>query len=75
MHILDLIMYFVTVVLLWFITDKITIGDLEKEIRVKGCQIVIFIHTIVYILIFVFVDYNWIDIFHNIGNFKLNIQL
>ena len=75
MHILDLIMYFVTVVLLWIITDGINKGDLEKELRLKVIHVVIFIHTIVYILIFVFVDYNWIDIFHNIGNFKLNIQL
>jgi|LakMenEpi03Aug12_release.lakeMendotaPanAssembly.Ray.scaffolds.fasta_scaffold184329_3 hypothetical protein len=75
MHILDLIMYFVTVGLLWFITDKITIGDLEKEIRVKVCQIVIFVYTIVYILMFVFVDYNWIDIFHSIKNFTLDIKL
>ena len=69
MHILDLIMYFVTAGLLWIITDRINKGDLEKELRLKVIHVVIFIYTMVYIILFVIGSYNWIDIFHSIKNF------
>jgi hypothetical protein len=75
MHILDLIMYFVTAGLLWIITDRKTKGDLEKELRLKVIHVVIFIYTIVYIVLFVIGSYNWIDIFHSIKNFTLDIKL
>ena len=72
MHILDLIMYFVTAGLLWFIADRITKGDLEKELRVKVNSVAIFIYTIVYTILFAFCGYNWIDIF---SNYTFSIQL
>ena len=75
MYILDLIMYFVTAGLLWIITDRINKGDLEKELRLKVIHVVIFIYTIVYIILFVIGSYNWIDIFHSIKNFTLDIKL
>ena len=75
MHILDLIMYFVTIGLLWFIMDKMTKDDLEIEIQIKVINLVIVVYTIVYIIMFVFVDYNWIDIFHSISNYTFSIQL
>ena len=75
MHILDLIMYFVTVGLLWIITDRINKGDLEKELRLKVIHVVIFIYTMVYIILFVIGSYNWIDIFHSFKNFTLDIKL
>ena len=75
MHILDLIMYFVTAGLLWIITDRINKGDLEKEIRLKVIHVVIFIYTIVYIILFVIGSYNWIDIFHSFKNFTLDVKL
>jgi hypothetical protein len=75
MHILDLIMYFVTAGLLWIITDRINKGDLEKELRLKVIYVVIFIYTMVYIILFVIGSYNWIDIFHSISNFTIDIKL
>ena len=75
MHILDLIMYFLTAGLLWFIADRITKGDLEKELRVKVNSVAIFIYTIFYIIMFVLVDCNWIDIIHSISNYTFSIQL
>ena len=75
MHILDLIMYFVTAGLLWFKTDRISKGDLEKELRVKVNSVVIFFYTIFYIIMFVLIDCNWIDIFHSISNYTFSIQL
>jgi uncharacterized RDD family membrane protein YckC len=75
MHILDLIMYFVTAGLLWFIIDIIGGGDYTKELgSVIGATIMV-IYTIVYIVLFVIGSYNWIDIFHSIKNFTLDIKL
>jgi hypothetical protein len=75
MHILDLIMYFVTAGLLWFITNRINKGDLEKELRLKVIHVAIFIYTIVYIILFVIGSYNWIDTFHSFKNITFSIQL
>jgi uncharacterized RDD family membrane protein YckC len=75
MHILDLIMYFVTAGLLWFIMDIIGGGDYTKELGgVIGATIMV-IYTIVYIVLFVIGSYNWIDIFHSFKNFTLDIKL
>ena len=75
MHILDLIMYFVTAGLLWFLMDIIGGGDYTKELgSVIGATIMV-IYTIVYIVLFVIGSYNWIDIFHSFKNFTLDIKL
>jgi hypothetical protein len=75
MHILDLIMYFVTAGLLWFIMDIIGGGDYTKELgSVIGATIMV-IYTMVYIVLFVIGSYNWIDIFHSFKNFTLDIKL
>ena len=75
MHILDLIMYFVTAGLLWFIMDIIGGGDFTQELGgVIGATIMV-IYTIVYIVLFVIGSYNWIDIFHSFKNFTLDIKL
>lgn len=90
MHILDLIMYFVTAGLLWFLIDIMSGGDFTQELgalknnvtRLKEDHIrglvgvlAMIVYTIVYIIMFVFVDYNWIDIFHSISNYTFSIQL
>lgn len=75
MHILDLIMYFVTAVLLWFLMDKIGGGDYTQELGgVIGATIMV-IYTIVYIVLFVIGSYNWIDIFHEMFIITFNITL
>lgn len=75
MHILDLIMYFVTAGLLWFVMDKISGGEFTNELGGLVGSGVMVIYTIVYIIMFVFADYNWIDIFHSISNYTFSIQL
>ena len=75
MHILDLIMYFVTARLAWFIIDKMSNGEYTSEFGAVFGYGVMVIYTIIYIIMFVFVDYNWIDIFHSISNYTFSIQL
>ena len=75
MHILDLIMYFVTAGLLWFIMDKISGGDLTEEIGVVIGWMIMLVYTIIYIILFAFCSYNWIDIYHSIINCTLSIKL
>ena len=72
MHILDFIMYFVCLGIIWFILDVISGGDLTNEMGgfFVGLPITM-VYTIVYLILFVVEDYNWIDIFHSISfNFK-----
>ena len=77
MHFLDLIMYFVTVVLLWFLIDKVTDGvgthDISipgHEIRTPGGIFIIIFYTLVYILIFAIApDWNWVDF-----DFRFSVQ-
>jgi hypothetical protein len=68
-------MYFVTAGLLWFIMDKMSNGELTHELGGVFGYGVMAIYTIVYIIMFVLVDYNWIDIFHSISNYTFSIQL
>ena len=70
MHILDLIMYIVTIIILFYITDIFC-----ELIGISDGLIILIIYTIIYILVFVVGDYNWIDIFHSIKNFTLDIKL
>ncbi len=75
MHVLDLIMYFVTVILLWLTMHLLSGGEMTEELG--GALIgfpVIVIYTIIYIAIFVWPgNYNWVDIFHN--GIKTNFNL
>jgi len=72
MHLLDLLMYFALVLLIWFILDKLSGGELTNELGgLVGLTIVI-VFTIIYIVLFCFwPDWNWIDIFHG----KINIGI
>lgn len=67
MHILDLLMYFATCGIIWFLLEKLSNGELthEYEFGMVG-MFIIFVWTIIYVILFWFCDYNWIDIFHNI---------
>jgi hypothetical protein len=70
MHILDLIMYIITIVILLYITDIFC-----ELTGIPDGSIALIIYTIVYILVFIVGDNNWIDIFHSIGNVTFSIQL
>lgn len=65
MHILDLIMYFPCIILLWLILSVISNREYTEELGGALVGIpVLFVFTIIYILTFVWPgDYNWSDIF------------
>lgn len=73
MHILDLIMYFVSCFLLWGILHLISGGEFTQEIgaALVGMPIIV-LYTIIHIILFVWIDYNWIDIFHSIRDGIIN---
>ena len=64
LHILDLIMYFAFSGLLWKGLEVVSNGELTEELGgVVGLMIMI-VFTIIYVTVFVFCDYDWIDIFN-----------
>jgi hypothetical protein len=66
MHILDLIMYFVLTSIIWYILEKVSNGEFTEEMggAFIGLPIMV-LYTIIYIILFAWIDYNWIDIYHN----------
>lgn len=90
MHILDLIIYLISIPILWKIIDVMTNGEYVEELGaiagyphfellrfLKGYlnrlkQPVLIVYTIIYVILFVWVDYNWIDIFHSIRDGFIN---
>jgi hypothetical protein len=71
MHILDFVMYFVTMGIIWFVLDKLFGGEFTNELGGLVGLLVLFIATIIYIALFVFGGVDWIDIFH--GKYNVNI--
>lgn len=70
MHLLDLIMWFVIMGIIWFLLDKIFSGELTEEMG--GCigMVILLIFTIIYCIIFVYpYNVNWVDIFNGEYNF------
>ena len=73
MHILDFIMYFPIMGIIWFIL--IIVGGREFTEELGGAVIgvpVIIVCTIIYIIIFVFCGVDWIDIFHGVYNINFH---
>ena len=63
LHLLDLMMYIVLTIVLWYALDLFSAGELTEGLEgVVGIFIMI-IFTIIYIVMFVFCDWNWSDIF------------
>ena len=64
MHILDLIMYFVGVYIIWLILYAISDGDYTEEIGGALIGIpILFVYTVLYIILFAFApDWNWSEI-------------
>ena len=74
MHVLDLIMYFPIMGIIWLLIDKISEGEFTNELGTFVGIIIMMICTLLYIILFaVWPDWNWIDIFKGIETFKLNI--
>jgi hypothetical protein len=66
-HILDILMYFVVIVVYWFLLDKISDGEYTNElgglIGLLGAGVI----TIIYIVLFGVMDWDWINIFRGIN--------
>jgi len=74
MHILDFIMFFPCILLLWWILDKVFDGDFTEELGGLIGLFILFIFTIVYVIVFaIYPDWNWVDIFN--GTLTINIKL
>lgn len=73
LHILDFIIYLVLTVLLWKGLEVISKGELTEELGGLVGLAVILAFTVIYVFIFVFYDYNWIDIFN--GQYESWIKL
>lgn len=65
-HILDIIMYFIVMIISWFLIDKFSNGELTQEIGGLIGISIQFLITIIYIILFGLIDWNWIDIFNGI---------
>lgn len=71
MHILDFIIYVLSIPLLWMVIGALSNNELTEELgSLGGCGIIV-IYTIIYILLFVVFGLNWVDIFHS----QINIDL
>lgn len=75
-HILDFVMYFVTIIILWYGMKIISNNQLTEEIG--GCLgvMIILVYTVIYIYLFVWQEHNWIDIFNSTSKFiNFNFKL
>lgn len=63
MHILDLIVYLISIPILWKIIDVMSNGEFVEELGTLVGYLIVIAYTIIYVILFVWVDYNWIDIF------------
>jgi hypothetical protein len=72
MHILDLIIYLISIPILWKIIDVMSNGEFVEELGTLVGYLIVIVYTIIYVILFVWVDYNWIDIFHSIRDGVIN---
>lgn len=66
-HILDIVMYFVVIEVYWYLLDKMSNGEYTNElgglIGLLGAGVI----TIVYIILFGVMDWDWINIFRGVN--------
>jgi len=67
LHILDIIMYFVILILFWYLLDKVSNGESTQGFGGFVGLFWLLIITIIYIILFGVIDWNWIDIFRGIN--------
>ena len=75
-HILDFVMWFVIICVYWYVLGWLSEGEFTEELGgLIGCFGIVII-TIIYVVLFVFMEWNWSDIFRGANlqdwiNFKL----
>lgn len=74
MHILDIIIYFISVPLIWLLLGVLSKGELTEELGGVIGTIIIAVYTIIYVIIFGVFDVNWSDLQFTFGWLK-NIKL
>jgi hypothetical protein len=66
-HILDILMYFVVIVVYWFLLDKLSAGEYTNElgglVGLLGSAVI----TIIYIILFGIMGWDWINIFRGVN--------
>lgn len=72
LHVLDFLMYFVTMGVIWFLLHIFSGGELTQELGGLVGVLIIFVATIIYVALFVFGGLNWMDIFH--GKYNIDIS-
>lgn len=76
MHILDLIMYFVTCGIIWFLLDKMSDSEYTEELGALVGWFTLFVYTILYTMVFcIWPDLNWIDIFRSTYHLDIKLEL
>jgi hypothetical protein len=60
-HVLDLVMYAV----IGYIIFRMLGDEFTQEIGALVGMMVMVVYTIIYVILFAFCDYNWIEIFQN----------
>lgn len=70
MHVLDFVMWFPLMCILWYFIDKISNSQWTEELGSLIGGTICIVVTIVYIILFaVYPDWNWIDIFSGISKY------
>ena len=68
MHVLDFFMYVILLLDIRWFMKLISDGDWMEGLGEIAWFLVQVIFTIVYIIIFVWIDLNWIELFHSLSN-------
>lgn len=73
MHFLDLIMYVVVGIIIWYTMAWLSGGDLTEEIGGLIGMMIMIVYTIIYCVLFIFF-YDWVDIFEAIITWSPTMQ-
>lgn len=66
MHVLDFLIYFPVIMIYWYLLHLLSGGEFTTEMGALVGWFFGFIVTIIYIILFGVLKYNWIDIFRSI---------
>ena len=66
-HILDWVMWLVIVIVFWFLLDKLGGGEYTEELGGLAGMTAVIVITIIHIVLFGFMGWDWINIFHGMN--------